>query len=279
MNSASGGGITIRDIVNFDEMRQVERLQKHAWGFGDLDVIPLPMLAAAREVGGVLIGAFEGDRLVGFTFGFLGREGGRFLLHSHMLAVVSGHRNADVGRRLKMAQRERVLESGLDRATWTFDPLQSLNAHLNFAKLGVVSASYRPDFYGESTSSHLHTNGTDRLLVTWPVASNRVAMRLECGFNEAAVLNAVRTAPLMVRAEADGTPAVNPDAVGAAQLLIAIPDSAAGQDAALARMWRTATREAFTLALDAGYLVEEFCRAATPGVYVLSKGKVVEDFE
>jgi predicted GNAT superfamily acetyltransferase len=279
MNSASGGCISIRDIVSFDEMRQVERLQKQAWGFEDLDVIPLPMLVAAREVGGVLIGAFEGGRLLGFTFGFLGREGRHFLLHSHMLAVNPDCRNADVGRRLKMAQRERVLESGLDRVTWTFDPLQSLNAHLNFAKLGVVSASYRPNFYGESTSSHLHTNGTDRLLVTWLVASNRVARRLERGFDDAAVLDAVRTAPFMVKAEADGTPVMNPDAVGAAQLLIAIPDSAASMDAALARRWRQATREAFTLALDAGYLVEEFCRAATPGAYVLSKGKLVEDFE
>jgi len=279
MDSACGGGISIRGIVGFDEIRQVEQLQKSAWGFEDLDVIPLPMLVAAREVGGVLVGAFEGERLLGFTFGFLGREGGHFILHSHMLAVNPDYRNAGLGRRLKMAQRERVLESGLKRVTWTFDPLQSLNAHLNFAKLGVVSASYRPNFYGESTSSHLHTNGTDRLLVTWLVASDRVSRRLESGFDDRALWAAVRNAPLLLRLEADDSPAMNPDAIGAARLLIAIPAGAAGLDATLACRWREATREAFTRALDAGYLVEEFCRAAAPCVYVLSHGKTVEDFE
>ena len=57
--------------------------------------------------------------------------------------------------------------------TWTFDPLRSLNAHLNFSKLGVISDSYRVDFYGPQTSSHLHTNGTDRLWVTWHMADAR----------------------------------------------------------------------------------------------------------
>ena len=46
--------------------------------------------------------------------------------------------------------------------TWTFDPLQSLNAYLNFTKLGVVSNRYLPEFYGEDPSSFLHQTGTDR---------------------------------------------------------------------------------------------------------------------
>ncbi len=277
MDSAFEDSISIRDITGFDEIRQVEQLQKTAWGFEDLDVIPLPMLVAARELGGVLIGAFDGDELLGFTFGFLGRESGHLILHSQMLAVKPSFRNADVGRKLKLAQRERVLADGLKRITWTFDPLQSLNAHLNFAKLGVLSASYRPDFYGDSTSSPLHSNGTDRLLVTWLVASERVARRLDRGFDDAEFQNAMRDAPYLVRVGQDGEPSVNLDGIGAEHVLIAIPSKVGGLDIALARRWREATREAFTKALAAGYLVEEFCRGTASGAYLLSRGRTLED--
>jgi len=279
MDSAFEDSFAIRDISGFDEIRQVEQLQKTAWGFEDLDVIPLPMLVAARELGGTLIGAFDGAELLGFTFGFLGRESGHLILHSQMLAVKPSFRNADVGRKLKLAQRERVLADGLQRITWTFDPLQSLNAHLNFAKLGVLSASYRPDFYGDSTSSHLHSNGTDRLLVTWLVASARVSQRLDRGFDEAAFQSVTRGAPYLVRAGQDGTPSVALDGIGAEHVLIAIPSKIGALDATLARRWREATREAFTKALAAGYLVDEFCRGTASGAYLHSQGKVLEDIE
>lgn len=272
-------GIAIRDIVTFEEIRQVEELQKTAWGFEDLDVIPLPMLVAVRELGGILLGAFNSRKLLGFTFGFLGRESGHLILHSQMLAVNPKYRNADLGRRLKIAQRARVLSDGLNRVTWTFDPLQSLNAHLNFAKLGVVCASYRPNFYGESTSSHLHSHGTDRLMVTWLVASDRVARRIESGFDDAALFEQVRATPRLVRAEAGGAPAVDLKTLGAERVVIEIPSSIGSLSAAVASKWRDTTREAFTKALAAGYMIEEFCRAAAPGAYVLIRAKKVEDFE
>ena len=96
-----------------------------------------------------------------------------------MLAVRPEYRNSNLGYRLKLAQRERALASGLTRMTWTFDPLQSLNAHFNFAKLGVVSDRYEVNFYGEETSSFLHRTGTDRLWVSWPLDSFRVTRRVE----------------------------------------------------------------------------------------------------
>ena len=99
----------------------------------DRDIVPLTEMVAVRDSGGQLIGAFAGDELVGFVYGFVAMEGGRTLHHSHLLAVKPSFRGADVGYRLKLAQRERVLAQGLTRITWTFDPLQSVNAHLNFA--------------------------------------------------------------------------------------------------------------------------------------------------
>ncbi len=137
----------------------------------DLDVVPLSHLVAVKAAGGVLLGAFDRETLVGFVYGFVSYEYGQMAHHSHMLAVKSAYRNFNLGQKLKLAQRERVLAQGITLMTWTFDPLQSLNAYFNFNKLGVLADRYKVDFYGADASSFLHRNGTDRLWVAWPLTA------------------------------------------------------------------------------------------------------------
>jgi len=167
--------IVFRDLEAIDEIKALEDLQIEAWGDAERDIVPLNQFVAARHVGGSLIGAFDGEKLVGFVYGFYGHIGGRLVHHSHMLAVSPGYRRHNLGFRLKAEQRQRVLAHRLtDRMTWTFDPLQSLNAHFNFTKLGVLSDTYKMNVYGEEGTSFLHRNGTDRLFVTWLLNSPRV---------------------------------------------------------------------------------------------------------
>ena len=166
--------ITIRDVHDVPGMKTIEDLQKEVWGVEDLDIVPHTQLAAAVEVGGCLIGAFDGAEMVGFVYGFLGLEHNRLVMHSHMAAVKPAYRSYGVGYRLKLAQRDEALAKGITRITWTYDPLQALNAHFNFNKLGVVSDRYLIDFYGEATSSFLHQLGTDRLLASWRLDRHRV---------------------------------------------------------------------------------------------------------
>ena len=109
-----------------------------------------------------------------------------------MLAVLDAYRHYDIGGRLKQAQRERALALGIREITWTFDPLQSRNAHLNFAKLGVVSDSYKVDFYGTGSTSMLPRNSTDRLWVRWLLHSRRVRDRLSGKTSRAETLDAMR---------------------------------------------------------------------------------------
>lgn len=256
---------TIRHVDRSAELRAVERLQKEVWGSADLDVVPATMLAASLEVGGVLIGAFDGPTMVGFVYGFPAREGGMLSHHSHMLAVNPGYRNLDLGYRLKLAQREAVLAQGIDRITWTFDPLQSLNAYFNFAKLGVGADTYKVNFYGEATSSFLHQIGTDRLWVTWALDSQRVRERLETRAIPPSV-SANGLLP-MIQVGRQNSPQRNmPSKVLAEKyLLIEIPaninDLQRGAPT-LALEWREATRWAFTEAMNRGYVVEEFYRTA-----------------
>jgi predicted GNAT superfamily acetyltransferase len=279
-----GASLAIRKIITNAEMRAVENLQKEVWGIPDLDVVPVTQLVAAAAAGGVLLGAFDRETLVGFAYGFVSYENGRTAHHSHMLAVKPEYRNFNLGERLKRVQREYVLSQGITEMSWTFDPLQSLNAYFNFNKLGVVSDRYIVNFYGEDAASFLHRNGTDRLWVTWLLNSRHVSERIGGVNNPAPEIEGV--VPL-VQIEKDDSPRQNDstDNLSGDYVLIEIPadiNELERQNSELAAVWRAVTRLAFTTALSSGYLVENFYRRGSGGqqisIYYLSRKKSLEDF-
>jgi predicted GNAT superfamily acetyltransferase len=278
--------IAIRDIELISEMREVEVLQKEVWGFDDRGIVPLTMFAATKEVGAILVGAFDESSLVGYAYGFLGREDGLMIYHSHQLAVRQSYRNFNLGYKLKLAQRDRALAQGIRQMTWKFDPLQSLNAYFNFGKLGVVANAYKVNFYGEATSSFLHQIDTDRLWVSWLLDSHRVRERLETNDRgRESILNLDRIALLRVG------PNNVPERVQLSELSnqkylsIEIPtdiNTLQRESPELAVGWREATRWAFSKAISTGYLVEDFYGGSrngqSVGVYLLSYGKKVKNF-
>ena len=237
--------IEIRDITSIDEIHAVEELQKEAWGIPDIEVVPYTQLAAAIHSGGTLIGAFDGDEAVGFAYGFAGFERGRAVHHSHMLAVKPQYRSHDLGSRLKLAQRERVLKQEIELMTWTFDPLQSMNAHFNFAKLGVFADTYYPDFYGSNAASFLHQNGTDRLWVTWPLLHERTRERIGGQSNGISFPESIK---IVTRNDDDSPNADRLDFISQNDsIAIEIPvdiNELQKRDRTLAIEWRQATREA-----------------------------------
>ena len=286
--------IIIRDLHSLDDLKQVEAVEKEVWNSSDLDILPVTFIIAAKEAGNLWLGAFDGPRMAGFAFAIFGFEHGKLSIHSHMLAVRPAYRDSDIGYRLKLAQRDRALAMRvgsslpsvrIEEITWTFDPLQSKNAHLNFAKLGVVSDRYKADFYGPETSSPLHQNSTDRLWVRWPVATRRVEDRVRGKDPRPEMLDALSHLQPLVQFNGEGKPA-RADlsaALGRQRIAIEIPSDIGTleqKDLALAKEWREATRWGFTEALKAGFFVAEFCRTVRgqqgPGVYLLQKGTVGE---
>ncbi len=267
--------IVIRDIDGISEMRAVEDLQKEIWGVADREIFPALALVPMKEVGAILIGAFEEDQMIGFVFGFPGLEKDRLILHSDMLAVKVAYRSSGLGYRLKLAQRERALAKSIDTITWTFDPLQAVNAYFNFEKLGAVSDCYKINFYGE-TSSFLHRAGTDRLWVTWLLNSQRVTQRLTRDSADPIAWSERNRIEALVQVGKDLEPVVAYNRTLEPRVIIEIPgdiNRIAEQRVSLAKRWRETTREAFTEAMDAGYLVEDFCFAERSGqkfgVYLL----------
>ncbi|MFZ3188235.1 MAG: o-succinylbenzoate synthase [Candidatus Sulfotelmatobacter sp.] len=268
--TSAEGEIVIRDVEEIAELEQVEVLEQEVWGVRERDVVPASLLIAAKEVGALILGAFDGVRLVGFAFGFLGQEGGDLTVHSHILAVRAEYRDQNLGFRLKLAQRERALRLGVRQITWTFDPLRSRNAQLNFAKLGVLCDTYKIDFYGVQPGSFLHQNGTDRLWVRWYIDSKRVRERVSADRDtERAVVPPA--APPILRMGKDGEPCsctdVGPFQTGSPQIL-EIPIDCGTQQSKHGREWRRETRQAFTRALCAGLVVADFYRVRRDGIDV-----------
>ena len=175
--------IDIRQIENPENLKAVEDLQRLIWAGDETEVVPVHLLRAAVHSGGLIIGAFRGDQMVGFVFGFVGMDnhgGVKRIFHaSHMAGVHPEFRDSGLGFKLKRAQWQMVRYQGLDLITWTYDPLQSRNANLNISKLGAVCNTYIPNFYGEMRDSINVGMPSDRFQVDWWVNSNRVKMKLK----------------------------------------------------------------------------------------------------
>jgi predicted GNAT superfamily acetyltransferase len=264
----------IGEAASDADYSEVESIQREAWGFADIDIVPGDTMRASQHAGGMLLCAFEEARMIGFVFGFPALQDRRLSIHSHMLAVRQDVRNLQAGFYLKLAQREHTLAQGISEMTWTFDPLQSLNAHLNFTKLGVIARRYFINFYGEASSSPLHQGfGTDRLWVTWELAGGRVEKAVERIKTSAssAPVQALDTDAVLLACDENQQPQPAdglPEKLAGRQCFIEIPQNINGlkeRQPLLGRRWREATRAAFLAALEAGFTVSDFLKLESGG--------------
>jgi predicted GNAT superfamily acetyltransferase len=165
--------LTVRRCHGLSEMSTCMEIERAVWGSADIDIVPLPLFVIADETGGQVLGAFDGQRMVGFALAFAGVHERRPFLHSHMAAVLEPYRNSGVGRAMKLFQRQEALGQGIEAIEWTFDPVEIANAYFNFC-LGAVARRFLPNFYGITTSP-LHAGlPTDRLVAEWSLNSPRV---------------------------------------------------------------------------------------------------------
>ena len=174
-SQAPVASVEIRQLFHLEEFDAIFEMQKVIWSYEDSDLIPMRFLAVVARVGGHVFGAYDGPRMVGFCFAIPGiKPDGRPYLHSHMLGVLPEYRNAQIGRRLKLRQRDEALGRGIALIEWTFDPLELKNAFLNIARLGAIVRVYKENQYG-ATTSPLHGGlPTDRCIAEWWIDSPRV---------------------------------------------------------------------------------------------------------
>ena len=276
--------VSYRDLATLDDFATVVDLERRIWGPGYDDVVPTPILAVSVHRGGILIGAFADDRMIGFVYSLPGIKHGKPTQWSHMLGVVDEFRTSGVGYQLKLLQKDRALAMGVDLIEWTYDPLQAANAYLNFVKLGVIVEEYLENVYGDSASPLHQGNPTDRFVAEWRIREPRAAQGSNArGSNVAqgsspAFADAV---PVNRTEWSDGwLESVDVDlSAEAPRLSLEIPTGftdmlARAPERAMA--WRVCTRAIFTTYLDRGYRVVAFFldRDAGKGAYLLTRDRV-----
>ena len=257
---------TIRDLHGLDDYRAVVALEQEIWGYTDMaDVVTVPVFIITVKRGGILIGASdERGRMVGFAFSIVGMKDGAPSQWSHMMGVVPEYRRSGLGRALKLAQRERALAAGFSLMEWTFDPLQALNAHLNFARLGVVCDEYVRNLYGESTSSLHRGTPTDRFVVEWRLDTPHVERRLASTNAVLVRASEVAQAPIANETKEAGpwrAPATSDLTIDTRRLWVEVPlgFTEIQRDAPeLALEWRHHTRAIFETYFSRGYRAVDF---------------------
>ena len=282
---------TIKLIENIDEMHRVEELQRQVWQEGETEIVPAHLINSVVHNGGLLLGAYADEVLVGFVFGFSGfyttPDGPRLKHYSSMLGVRSDWHDRGIGFALKRAQWQMVRYQGIDRITWTFDPLLSRNAWLNITRLGSVCSTYLRDFYGKMKDALNQGLPTDRFDVDWCVNSHRVNRRLSRRRRPDLTLAHFLSGGGQIVNPAEMDPQGLPHPVNHPLpqfgkdlpiLLVEIPadlPSLKAGNIQLALEWRMHSRLLFESFFAAGYLVTDFVRSANLPVrsyYILIYG-------
>jgi chorismate synthase len=269
--------ITIRPLASLEDYEACGDFQEEIWGRGFSEKVPPAILMIANRLGGLAAGAFDRKgNLRGFVFGLTGLMDGRPVHWSDMLAVRAGGRDAGLGTRLKRYQRQVLLERGVVDVRWTFDPLQGRNAHVNFSKLGITCREYVENMYGQ-TDSPLHRGvGTDRLVASWDLDSERVVSRLKSALlvpSLAELAEAPRVLPVRKGGKfpVPGDPVLD---LADRRILLAVPgdiEPIMEREMALAIRWREATRRAFVHYFSRGYEAREFLRGGFVSLYLLER--------
>ena len=160
--------ISLHKIDTIEELIKMSQLEQKVWG---ANPIPIHQTLTTAKNGGIVIGAYVEERMVGFVYSFPGYKNGEVYLCSHMLGIAEEFRNRGIGYRLKMKQAEEALKLGYRKIRWTYDPLESRNGNLNIAKLGAICTEYIENCYGEMDDELNKNLPSDRFNVEWLVDS------------------------------------------------------------------------------------------------------------
>ena len=268
--AAGRAGVTLREIHDLEGEAAVSELFDRVWGTEGQPVMPANLLHAVSHAGNYLAGAWHHDQIIGAAFGFLGQDGRGIYLHSHMTGVDPASQRSGVGFALKLHQRAWALERGLDRVEWTFDPLVRRNSYFNLVKLGAQIVDYHVNFYGDMVDGINSGDESDRVVVSWDLASQRVVEAAERGLPEPNV-ESWRDAGALVALDYDDDHRPLPADSRAPLLLCHIPEDVVElrrRDPEAALDWRRALRSTFGHALQNGHKAKVITRN---GWYVLEQ--------
>jgi len=263
------GDIRLKNLTSLDELKQVQELEEAVWG---MPPIPVHQTLTAIKNGGVMIGALDGERLVGFNYGFPGFKNGEHYLCSHMMGIHKDYRKRGIGYALKMKQMEEARRLGYSIITWTFDPLESVNGYLNLTKLRGIAASFIENLYGDLDDDLNAGLETDRFQVEWWINSDYVRHSPELAIGDLHRVIDIKTDHRRLPKLSDFHLETLPQISEEEGWLVPIPSTfqeLKKKDVSLARDWRKKTRQIFQHLMSEGFV----------GVKVLrEKDAVISDY-
>jgi predicted GNAT superfamily acetyltransferase len=268
--------IVLKSITSVAQFTAMSELESRVWG---LSPIPLHQTITASKNGGIAIGAYDGEKLVGFSYGFAGFSAGETYLCSHMMGIDPDYRDKGIGNNLKQQQAEEARRLGYRKIRWTYDPLESRNGYLNLSKLGAICSQYIENCYGEMIDELNRGLPSDRFNVEWLIDSPHLESRLE---RFSTVMLDKKELLLNWRIDQKGLPEpLNADPDGRGPLrFVPIPANfrdVRKADAELALAWRMCTRQVFQASFADGWGAVWVLRTNEPVVYyVLSPRKGLE---
>ncbi|GAA1956495.1 GNAT family N-acetyltransferase [Microbacterium deminutum] len=162
-------GMDIRALETVEAVFAASEVLAEVWG-GDHAGMPPNLLRALAHSGNYAVGLYDGDRIVGASVAFFAAPADRSM-HSHITGVLPDHQSHGLGRVLKQHQRQWALAREVGHITWTFDPLVARNAHFNLRVLGTRVDEYLVNHYGPMDDGVNRGDETDRILVSWALAS------------------------------------------------------------------------------------------------------------
>jgi predicted GNAT superfamily acetyltransferase len=250
-------GIRLAEVHDAADCLRLSQVLGRVWGRPGTELLDPALLVAMAGAGNHIALAFREDEPIGGAVGFCGPPDWPF--HSHIVGLLPEAAGRGAGRAIKLAQRAWCLERGVDRMTWTFDPLVRRNAHFNIRVLGARPVAYLPSLYGELRDAINAGQDSDRALVAWDLSA-RPGSPAASAAGHAAV------------SDADGIPTpYAPPPPDATTALVGVPHDVEGMrhaDPDRAREWRVQVRAALTDLLAAGWIVDGFTDA---GQYALRR--------
>ena len=171
--------VVIRECMTLEELAECVQLQREVFALPEVELSPVRHLIVTKNAGGFTLGAFDGERLVGFVLSVPAFMWGERAFYSHMTGVRAEYQSHGIGAKLKWAQRTRALAEGVKFIKWTFEPVKPRNAYFNFEKLGAIAREYQENFYGTDYTTTAQTGrkfglASDRLFAEWHLESDKV---------------------------------------------------------------------------------------------------------
>ncbi len=257
---------SLKRLNSVEDMTAIQKVEQMVWESSP--ALVNDTVAAIRN-GGIAIGAYINEEMVGFIFAFPGYKNGTVYLHSHKMGVNPNYRKLGIGRKLKEMELKIANDIGYRLIDWTFDPLEGTNAYLNLHRLHAIAPHYIENCYGPMDDKLNYGLPTDRFIAEWWIASKHVnkeqpwLSKIKFDENKVLLRTDINKEGLPIIISRNCEHSIISQETDNEIWFLPIPSNfqqIKKVDAELAKSWRLGTRSIFKMLMNEGYTAADVLR-------------------